>query len=901
MEEDCTRGALEAQSRARSEEEEEQVEYGPYPRFAPRSPSSDPHSHPLPNPLRRSLPDAPSSPYPLTNLTSSPHDLFLSLARLPGRTKPIPGYAARRFTKAAGRLAEIYSADPSESALLHILALVKVGLVPAVRQGGSLDRLEQYPQVSWPEEAMGVGFGGKEKVVSRMVESGRLSSAARVLGGESKIADITEETLAALESKHPVGETSPFGPTIGPTQGLAPNRGDIQTALESFRTDVAPGVSGWTVPLLRLASRSPAFLDFLTLLTGSVSAGTAPGRSMLCTSRLTPLAKTDGGIRPIACGELIYRLITKTLLRKAFKPDFLEKYQLGVSSKGGVEPIVRTIERALAGTLDQRYTHLTSVDATNAFNAMYRKVIATATKRFAPALYRLAKWAYNDKSDLVVSTHAVLESSQGVRQGDPLGPLLFSLGLRLCLPELSLFLGPNRRIVCYLDDIYVLSTDDRALFDLETFFSTRTDTLTLNMRKCKTVSLDDIRSNGFELLGSMIGSSDARRVFLNRKIDAELVKLATLKPLPHHHAHLLLSSCFQQDLRHLQRSLRTDDIIDVWDRLDNGLWDEVKRIRDRQCVDSEGEDRVGQALCRLPARMGGLGVYSYRDCAPLAYASANETADVLVDAIFDLESGDEEAPKSQKERCAAMWDEQANGLMVGLNDWERKTVTDNGTTLGRRWLTTIPYFQPLRLADYEVSTGYHLRTLVRGSKAVCRHCGDENRLGHDDVCMRRNRWTVRRHDAVKTIIANALATIESTDVRVEPRTLEGRRRNDISIRGRGISGTRALDYDIKIYSLHDADSLKTTTLPPADCTLTEHSFAQAVRFLNRVGKTATRRAPEALAEFRAIVMSTGGLVARETADEIGKWKKELGEWTFEKMMGRISLELLKSRARLFEV
>ena len=48
-------------------------------------------------------------------------------------------------------------------------------------------------------------------------------------------------------------------------------------------------------------------------------------------------------------------------------------------------------------------------------------------------------------------------------------------------------------------------------------------------------------------------------------------------------------------------------------------------------------------------------------------------------------------------------------------------------------------------------------------------------------------------------------------------------------------------------------------------------------------------------------MSTGGLVARETADEIGKWKKELGEWSFEKMMGRISSELLKSRARLLLV
>ena len=78
-----------------------------------------------------------------------------------------------------------------------------------------------------------------------------------------------------------------------------------------------------------------------------------------------------------------------------------------------------------------------------------------------------------------------------------------------------------------------------------------------------------------------------------------------------------------------------------------------------------------------------------------------------------------------------------------------------------------------------------------------------------------------RHDAVKTIIANALATIESTDVRVEPRTLEGRRRNDISTRGRGISDTRALDYDIKIYSLHDADSLKTTTHLRIQC-LTDH-------------------------------------------------------------------------------
>lgn len=144
---------------------------------------------------------------------------------------------------------------------------------------------------------------------------------------------------------------------------------------------------------------------------------------------------------------------------------------------------------------------------------------------------------------------------------------------------------------------------------------------------------------------------------------------------------------------------------------------------------------------------------------------------------------------------------------------------------------------------------------------------------------------------MNALIANALATIESTDVRVEPRTLEGRRRNDIAVRGRGISGRRALDYDIKIYSLHDSDAHLTTTRPPTDMSLVQNTFSQAVRYLNKVDMTATDRAPEATAEFRAIVIST---------DESAKWKRELGEWTYEKMMGRISLELLKSRARLFE-
>ena len=196
---------------------------------------------------------------------------------------------------------------------------------------------------------MGVGFGGKEKMekmASRMVESGRLSSAARVSGGESKVADITEETLAALGVKTPCWRNLPLrsddraNTRLGPQPRRHPNRARIvQNRRRSryLRLDCPPPATCFSLPRIPRIPHPPHRVG---------QRGTAPGRSMLCTSRLTPLAKADGGIRPIACGELIYRLITKTLLRKAFKPDFLEEYQLGVSSKGGVEPIVRTIERA---------------------------------------------------------------------------------------------------------------------------------------------------------------------------------------------------------------------------------------------------------------------------------------------------------------------------------------------------------------------------------------------------------------------------------------------------------------------------------------------------------------------------------------------------------------------------
>ena len=54
-----------------------------------------------------------------------------------------------------------------------------------------------------------------------------------------------------------------------------------------------------------------------------------------------------------------------------------------------------------------------------------------------------------------------------------------------------------------------------------------------------------------------------------------------------------------------------------------------------------------------------------------------------------------------------------------MEDVQRKTVVEDSTTLGRRWLTMIPYYQPLRVSDCDISTGLHFCTLVPGHHRVC--------------------------------------------------------------------------------------------------------------------------------------------------------------------------------------
>ena len=199
------------------------------------------------------------------------------------------------------RLSQRYLTSPTEENLYHILALVKVGLVPVLRQPHNIitQYLAAYPNVSFPSPPSRDRHPGNLVTCAKqMVECGLIGKAERTLNNSSKVAPLTLETIASLEAKHPAGSHNPFSLPLHHSlpQPNIPQAEDIVAALDSFQPNTAPGPSGWSVRLTSIALVSPAFGPFIFSLTSGIALGDAPGAHLLCSARLTPLTKIPEGI-----------------------------------------------------------------------------------------------------------------------------------------------------------------------------------------------------------------------------------------------------------------------------------------------------------------------------------------------------------------------------------------------------------------------------------------------------------------------------------------------------------------------------------------------------------------------------------------------------------------------------
>ncbi len=175
-------------------------------------------------------------------------------------------------------------------------------------------------------------------------------------------------------------------------------------------------------------------------------------------------------------------------------------------------------------------------------------------------------------------------------------------------------------------------------------------------------------------------------------------------------------------------------------------------------------------------------------------------------------------------------------------------------TLGRKSLDPNPYYHTLRLTDSEVSTAIHYRTLLTSPLTTSPWCSKSNSLGYDEVCLAGPRQTVARHDSVARILHSTLKTIDPT-AEHEPHSFEGRRRNDIRLRG---SFKWSVDFDVKVYTLLGSKATKTTTNPAAGTSLPLHIVQQATKYLEQIERRAIRARPLTNGRFIPLVFRQVG-------------------------------------------
>ena len=655
----------------------------------------------------------------------------------------------------------------------------------------------------------------KVERAEKLVREGQFSKALQALmSAPSKLKDAA--TRMALELLHPKRHQGPRpvqGPA-GPYTAITVE--EALKALRSFRTGSSPGALQIRIEFIREAADadpSGGFLKNFVAMLNVLQRGAAPPciRASFAGAALSALEKKDGGTRPIAAGESLRRVIGKVLCArvKGKAATFFAPLQFGVACSHGTERIVHRARRFWESCGDRNDVCMVKWDFRNAFNSIARSEILALVAREFPELSTWVWWTYGESTHLFYD-HGHLVSEEGVQQGDPLGPLLFSLALKSLTTEVHAQCPDLHLHAWYLDDGVVAgcTADVLRACNIVQASAARIG-LDLNLGKCEVIfsrrpredpfpadvvakdgkvlragykRIYTFPNGGFDLLGTPIGTDKFVDEYVERKVlvrCAAAFDAARTLDDPHVAYCLLRSTCGFSRLVHILRTVPPTQA-----RKGARAFDEALYKAARACLRVPLPDPVWAQACLSVAR-GGLGlrltsphrsaayIASVSECAHLDswdaascghWDAAVTEYDSLVEPLARVGSSPvPTAPRTQHDLSEKIDDVVFAQRVASVDERDVFLVAhlkSVGTADAGLWLDNAPC-QTLGMAftpaAFTALIRWRLGLPVVGEGQVCsfcKSCGADQRGYHLLTC----RWGGNlgvRHDGVRDVFYSA--------------------------------------------------------------------------------------------------------------------------------------------------
>jgi len=439
----------------------------------------------------------------------------------------------------------------------------------------------------------------------------------------------------------------------------------VRSALLSIPRKSAGAGSGW----LNETIRDLAFADgdageealgLIRLLLQDIAQGLMPDRAAhaLGAAVLCALDKgTPGDVRPIAIPECLRRAAARAVAVQYSAPwaRHLAPLQYGVATRNGLEQVQLQVRGLL-----QRHPDwcVLRADCRNAFNTLSRRPIMQELRAHFPELLPMVGQFYLRDGTLhfcgADGDRVRLRSVTGVQQGDPLGPVLFALGIHPALQAVQRR-HPQVHILAYLDDVHLVGPQG-AVHEAFQTLRAQFAAIGLTTRQDKNLvwtpsqtylpvwywpnAFATIARSGYDVLGvPYCAEEELPARVLARCMDEAAKgrpnfaqKLAALRRLPEsepkrgpHAALLLLRTCALPTVGHLLRCLPPGATAPMAAAVDQAVRSLVAEL----AAGPEGpadlpEDSWGASALTLPIGQGGggHGLPSQAAVAPLAHAAA---------------------------------------------------------------------------------------------------------------------------------------------------------------------------------------------------------------------------------------------------------------------------------------